>query len=382
MKLKIWHLFLVITILFSCSFYIVNLHFDKFYRVNGINNDNRFFIEKYLSSEEQEYLIDNQISIDLFIDYIEYDDFQLVNYQYYNLLKETNRYQKVEDILETGNSLATRLEYLYRQQAYSQAEILVHNGLELAFLNTENFNFDYINIYTLVKKLYDENDYSYIQDSEKYILNLQDMGYDSLKDIENIMTMLTQAYDQSSLDHLLSATLPADTHIVFDPYELDTLVNEQNYIGEYEPDDLLLVQDIPRVRYTMYLQKDAYNALLKMYADLSQEYKGFLLRSAYQSAQMLSDYEVGYNEAQLGLTIEVTQSELSYQDFAKTEMSKWLEEHAHEYGFILRYPQRKGSITNHAYDAHIYRYVGKSLAQSLYESNLTLEEYQLQNKGE
>ena len=41
--------------------------------------------EKYLSDDEQEYLIDNQISIDLFIDYIEYDDFQLVNYQYYNL---------------------------------------------------------------------------------------------------------------------------------------------------------------------------------------------------------------------------------------------------------------------------------------------------------
>lgn len=99
-------------------FYVVNLHFDKFYRLNGINNDNRVLIEKYLSDDEQEYLIDNQISIDLFIDYIEYDDFQLVNYQYYNLLKETHRYSTITDILETGNSLATRLDYLYRQQAF------------------------------------------------------------------------------------------------------------------------------------------------------------------------------------------------------------------------------------------------------------------------
>ena len=75
--------------------------------------------------------------------------------------------------------------------SYTHLDVYKRQGLELAFLNTENFNFDYINIYTLVKKLYDENDYSYIQDSEKYILNLQDMGYDSLKDIENIMTMLT-----------------------------------------------------------------------------------------------------------------------------------------------------------------------------------------------
>ncbi len=91
---------------------------------------------------------------------------------------------------------------------------------------------------------------------------------------------------------------------------------------------------------------------------------------------------MGYNESQLGLTIVVTQTELPYQQFTNTEMSQWLEEHAYEYGFILRYPQRKASITNHAYDAHIYRYVGKSLAKSLHDSELTLEEYQLQNEGE
>ena len=358
------------------------LHFDKFYRLNGINNDNRVLIEKYLSDDEQEYLIDNQISIDLFIDYIEYDDFQLVNYQYYNLLKETHRYSTITDILETGNSLATRLDYLYRQQAFDQAKVLVHNVLEEAFLNTDNFNFDYIDIYTSMKSLYQENDYSFVQDSEKYILILQEMGYDDLNQISQIMEMLTRAYNQQTLADLMATTLPAGVQMVFAPYELDTLVNQQNYIGKYEPRELLLVQDIPRVSYTMYLQKDAYNALLKLYTDLSKEYKGFLLRSAYQSPQTLDEKEVGYNEMQLGLTIEVTQSELAYQEFENTEMSKWLEEHAYEYGFILRYPQRKASITNHAYDAHIYRYVGKSLAKSLHDSNLTLEEYQLQNKGE
>lgn len=382
MKLKTWHLFLVIIILFGCSFYVVNLHFDKFYRVNGVNNDNRALIEKYLSDDEQEYLIDNQVSLDLFIDYIEYDDFQLVNYQYYNLLKGTNRYNKIEDILETGNSLSTRLAYLYHQQAYDQAKILVHNALEEAFLNTENFNFDYIDVYVSVKTLYQEHDYSFVQDSEQYILNLQARGYQDLQQISQIMQMLTQAYNQETLMNLLTVSLPADVNIVFNPYELDTLVNAQNYIGQYEPKELLLVQDIPRINYTMYLQKDAYNALLKLYNDLSQEYKGFLLRGAYQAPQTLAEDEVGYNESQLGLTIVVTQTELPYQQFTNTEMSQWLEEHAYEYGFILRYPQRKASITNHAYDAHIYRYVGKSLAKSLHDSELTLEEYQLQNEGE
>ena len=81
------------------------------------------------------------------------------------------------------------------------------------------------------------------------------------------------------------------------------------------------------------------------------------------------------NEFQLGTSISITQSQVSYKDFENTEMSKWLEEHAYEYGYILRYPKNKASVTNRAYDAHIYRYVGKSLAKSLNDSHLTLEEY-------
>ena len=82
MKLKTWHLFAIISILFVCSFFIVNQKFDKFYRVNGINNDNRVLIETYLTEDEQEYLIENQIQIDLFIDYIKEPDFLLKNYHY------------------------------------------------------------------------------------------------------------------------------------------------------------------------------------------------------------------------------------------------------------------------------------------------------------
>lgn len=378
MKLKTWYLFLVIIILFGCSFYIVNLKFDKFYRVNGINNDNRVLIEKYLDEKEQSYLIDNQISIDLFIDYIEYNDFHLENYQYYNALKATNRYRQIENILETGNSLATRLGYLFNNQSFQKAKLLIDRDLELAFLNEENFNFDYIDIYSTLAPLYAQKDYSYIQDGAEYVLRLNQMGIQTIDDLNDTMNMLTTSYNQKSLHQLLTTTLPENVHIVYNPYELSTLVDNMHYIGNYEPKGLLLVQDIPRMRYAMYLQSDAYHALLKMYQDLSQKFNGFLLKEAYVSHQDLSAKKVGYDESQLGLTITVTQSQTTYNSFSQTEMSQWLEEHAYEYGFILRYPQRKASITNHTYDAHIYRYVGKSLAKSLHDSQMTLEEYQSQ----
>lgn len=378
MKVKTWHLFLVIVILFGCSFYVVNLKFDKFYRVNGINNDNRVLIEKYLDEDEQIYLIDNQISMDLFIDYIENDQFYLQHYQYYNYLKESKRYTKENDILETGNSLATRLNYLYKDNAIAQAKVLIDTSLETAFLNEENFSFDYIELYTMIKRLYDENDFSYIDDTQLYVERLHQLGFVKFEEVQTRFEMLTTGYTKDSLQALLTKELPSGVQIVYDPYALSTLVDEQHYIGEYEPTGLLLTQDIPRVRYAMYLQSDAYHALVSMYQDLSKEYSGFLLREAYIGIQSLEDKKIGYTEEQLGLTIQVTQSQIAYKDFENTDMAKWLEEHAYEYGYILRYPRGKASITNQNYDAHTYRYVGKSLAKSLHEASLTLEEYQSQ----
>lgn len=374
MKLKTWHLFAMVTVLFVCSFYVINLKFDKFYRVNGINNDNRVLIERYLSEDEQTFLIDNQIQIDLFIDYIEYDDFSLFNYQYYDALKQTKRY-KTKDILTIGNSLSSRLTYQFQNKAFSYAKNLIDYSLEKAFLSVDQFDFENMNLYACMMKLYDEDDYCFIDDTDTYILKLNALGITSQEAIENTFVQMTKAYTKDALAKLLSQDLSTNIDLVFNPYELTTIVNENHYIGYYEPNGLLLIQDIPRVRYAMYLQKDAYNALLKMYQDLSKVHDGFVLRNAYASPHVLNKDEVGYNEFQLGLSIDVTKSEVAYRDFESTDISAWLQEHAYEYGFILRYPKDKASVTNQTYNSHIYRYVGKSLAKSLYDASITLEEY-------
>ena len=50
-------------------------------------------------------------------------------------------------------------------------------------------------------------------------------------------------------------------------------------------------------------------------------------------------------------------------------------EHAHEYGFIMRYPKGTEYITGYKYEAWHYRYVGEELAKKVYESGLTYDEY-------
>ena len=62
--------------------------------------------------------------------------------------------------------------------------------------------------------------------------------------------------------------------------------------------------------------------------------------------------------------------------FERTAAGHWLAQHAHEYGFILRYPKGKESVTGFQYEPWHFRYVGKELAGALQQSGLTLEEAQ------
>ena len=62
-------------------------------------------------------------------------------------------------------------------------------------------------------------------------------------------------------------------------------------------------------------------------------------------------------------------------NYGNTPAGKWLAAHAHEYGFIIRYPKGKESITGYQYEPWHVRYVGKEQAQAIYESGVPMETY-------
>lgn len=80
----------------------------------------------------------------------------------------------------------------------------------------------------------------------------------------------------------------------------------------------------------------------------------------------------GYSEHQTGYVVDVNSTKDS---FANTKEAAWLAEHAHLYGFIIRYPKGKEAITGYQYEPWHLRYLGVSLATVLYEQQLTMEEY-------
>lgn len=80
----------------------------------------------------------------------------------------------------------------------------------------------------------------------------------------------------------------------------------------------------------------------------------------------------GHSEHQTGLAFDLN----TINDaFALTPESDWVKEHAHEYGFIVRYPEGKSHITGYKYEPWHLRYLGVDTATAVYNSGLTLEEY-------
>lgn len=66
--------------------------------------------------------------------------------------------------------------------------------------------------------------------------------------------------------------------------------------------------------------------------------------------------------------------------FESTEMYTWMCENAEDYGFILRYPKDKQSVTGVIYESWHWRFVGINNAKEINDLGVTLEEY-IEMKG-
>lgn len=139
---------------------------------------------------------------------------------------------------------------------------------------------------------------------------------------------------------------------------------------------------------------DAYAAFNTMAAAAKRDGETLILRSGYRSyatqkasfERAMRTYEettarryfaeAGASEHQTGLALDAWDGVNRGAAFTATSEAAWLAEHAHEYGFIIRYPQDKTDITGYAYESWHLRWVGLEIAAEFGpHSSLTLEEY-------
>lgn len=149
---------------------------------------------------------------------------------------------------------------------------------------------------------------------------------------------------------------------------------------------------------THYLRDCAASALESMFAAAAQEGITLVTCSSYRSASyqasLYNNYVAmygtatadtisarpGYSDHQTGLAADIgdhDQATVFTQAMEYTVEGQWLYAHAHEYGFILRYPKGKEWITGYSFEPWHYRYVGVDYATAIYNvsPDCTLEEY-------
>lgn len=171
------------------------------------------------------------------------------------------------------------------------------------------------------------------------------------------------------------------------------LVNDKNYIPDGYEVDLLTLSNGNRV------DRRIYPELQQMFDDMRREGHKPKVVSGYRSeseqANILEEKcqeymnqgfgrivakekaldwvaEPGASEHQLGIAVDINPD---YTVSKGVGFYEWLSENAHKYGFINRYPADKVEITGISNERWHYRYVGKEVAEIMYEENLCLEEY-------
>lgn len=102
-------------------------------------------------------------------------------------------------------------------------------------------------------------------------------------------------------------------------------------------------------------------------------YNRYIKRDGKEAADTYSA-RPGYSEHQTSYSFDLNSITDS---FINTKEGKWVNENAYLYGFIIRFPKGKDSITGYKYEPWHLRYVGYDLAKKLYNSGdwLSLEEY-------
>ncbi len=255
-------------------------------------------------------------------------------------------------------------------------------------------------ITTITKKLKDkeidqllEMKYNKLYDdfiNEKYFM---------FKHLKTYVDYYTEDSDQTITHAVAMVNVGANKDHYTDVKQTDTskdeliLVNKYNQLPkDYAPEDLTDIS----VQYCYgdnEVSNEVYQKYISMYNAAKEEDLYLIITSAFRDYefqdQLWNQYaksqgeewadsvaaRAGHSEHQTGLTLDIVTYNSNMNDFENTDEFKWLQKHAHEYGFIMRYPKDKEDITGYDYESWHYRYVGVETATKIHELGITYDEY-------
>lgn len=196
------------------------------------------------------------------------------------------------------------------------------------------------------------------------------------KSIDEIITIINVGIDKEFYTDIKETDLSKGNALLVNKfYKLNS---------NYSPDNLVSVSNWYSYG-NQKLSEEVYDKFLDMYSAAKKNNLEIIINDTYRTLEEQQDSwdaygdsiaaRAGHSEHNTGLAIDVISPNSNSDNFDQTDEFKWLSTHAHEYGFILRYPKGKEYITGYDYESWHYRYLGKDLATKVYESGLTYEEY-------
>lgn len=223
--------------------------------------------------------------------------------------------------------------------------------------------------------------------------------------LEKYQAYKTQHSDLSISDIVTHVNMHIDSPFYEDiipqdkPDDLNTIVNKVYKLdSSYAPSDLVNINDDFSGQYAYsYRNHQARQVVYNDFVALRNacKEKGFELYvvSGYRSyawqeeiynhnAEVYSVEETdktvsrpGHSEHTLGLGMDVALDSYKFQEIENHPQYQWFLSQLADYGFILRYPEGKESLTGYTYEQWHIRYLGKDLAKKVVKSGLTYDEY-------
>lgn len=298
-------------------------------------------------------------------------------------------------ILQEDDLLRFALENSYIENLYE-------------YLNTEGFMIENIEAYLE----YEKNNPSASIRNIVFIVNngithsysealsqLISQKYFILSRLDRYLSYKERHQNKSIRDIVTEVNCDVDKRHYIDVSDVDIthnelmLVNKFHYLGRYIPSDLVTIEP----NYTRnggQLTRTAFEAFKRLSNTARQEglnivsqsafrsyetqryiYNNFLLQNP-QSVVDTFSARPGHSEHQTGLAIDVaTLTSGTLGSFVYTNEFKWMQENAHLFGFILRYPEGKEHLTGYMYEPWHWRFVGIEAATYIHQNNITFDEY-------
>ena len=270
-----------------------------------------------------------------------------------------------------------------------------HKTYEYKFLKLE-YSMDE---FKTIDKLSDSNkDYLLTLDYNRRIPKLINEKYFIEKNLQRYINLFNKESDLSKI--VAITNVGADNEFYTNTKKSDVtkkelmLTNKFNSLDEtYDSANMVSVSNRYSYGVNQMVTSDTFTAFKKMFDDAKKENLTLIINSSYRSYTDQNDiYEKykknkgeeyadsiaarpGFSEHQTGYAVDLITYGATSSTFEETDEFTWLQNNAHKYGFILRYPKDKEYLTGYSYESWHYRYVGVTVATYIHDNNITFDEY-------